>query len=159
MDAIFVYFCGLQSSWRFYTTRMRCFAVSMLLRFSRQFSICVEFCFTAEVQRSMLASMLGFMKKTKHIRNNELDGSIYLSQLDADGLDPEIARLYLPHCDCSDAYKAEGKFHVYFRSCWQTRALIGRWKRYASRCRCLTFFLWHKWVIFADLKYSQVMVI
>ncbi|KAK7576591.1 hypothetical protein V9T40_012877 [Parthenolecanium corni] len=60
-----------------------------------------------EVQRSMLASMLGFMKKTKHIRNNELDGSIYLSQLDADGLDPEIARLYLSHCDCTDSYKPE----------------------------------------------------
>ena len=57
----------------------------------------------------MLASMLGFMKKTKHIRNNELEGSIYLSQLDADELDPEIARLYLPHCRCMESYKPEGK--------------------------------------------------
>ncbi|XP_065218842.1 phosphatidate phosphatase LPIN2 isoform X3 [Planococcus citri] len=62
-----------------------------------------------EVQRSMLASMLGFMKKTKHIRNNELEGSIYLSQLDADELDPEIARLYLPHCRCMESYKPEGE--------------------------------------------------
>lgn len=56
----------------------------------------------------MLASMLGFMKKAKRIRNTELDGSIYLSQLDADELDPEIARLYLPHCRCMESYKPEG---------------------------------------------------
>lgn len=57
----------------------------------------------------MLANMLGFMKKTQRIRNNELEGSIYLSQLDADELDPEIARLYLPHCHCMDTFKPEGK--------------------------------------------------
>lgn len=113
MDAILVYFCGLHTLWKFYL-KMQYFAVSMLLRFTNRFSICVSFCFTAEVQRSMLASMLGFMKKTKHIRNNELDGSIYLSQLDADGLDPEIARLYLSHCDCTDSYKPEGKIFKFF---------------------------------------------
>lgn len=61
----------------------------------------------------MLASMLGFMKKNKHIRNNELEGSIYLSQLDPDELDPEIARLYLPHCHCMNTFKQEGnKFQI-----------------------------------------------
>ncbi len=66
----------------------------------------------ADAQRSMLASMLGFMKKSKRKRNtNELEG-IYLSQLDTDGLDPEIVRLYLPHSNCMDSYKREGKLQI-----------------------------------------------
>ena len=72
----------------------------------------------AQVQRSMLASMLGFMKKAQRIRNNEIEGSIYLSQLDADELDPELARLYLPHCDCMDTFKSEGNF---LRHCTRRR--------------------------------------
>lgn len=76
--------------------------------FSHKFYV-RRYVLTAEAQRSMLANMLGFMKKTQRIRNSELEGSIYLSQLDADELDPEIARLYLPHCRCMDTFKREGK--------------------------------------------------
>lgn len=46
-------------------------------------------------QRSMLANMLGFMKKTKHIRHNfSENGGIYLADLCADQLDPKILELY-----------------------------------------------------------------
>ena len=39
--------------------------------------------------------MLGFMKKTKHMRHkNESDGGIYLSELNSD--DPEMTALYFP---------------------------------------------------------------
>lgn len=47
-------------------------------------------------QRSMLANMLGFMKKTKHIRHNSSEnGGIYLADLCTDQLDPKILDLYL----------------------------------------------------------------
>ncbi|VVC25496.1 Hypothetical protein CINCED_3A004134 [Cinara cedri] len=47
-------------------------------------------------QRSMLANMLGFMKKTKHIRHNSSEnGGIYLADLCADQLDPKVLELYL----------------------------------------------------------------
>lgn len=43
----------------------------------------------------MLQNMLGFMKKTKHIRHKtDSDGGIYLSDLNSD--DPEMAALYFP---------------------------------------------------------------
>lgn len=48
---------------------------------------------TAAAHRSMLQNMLGFMKKTKHMRQSE---GIYLSELNPDELDPEIAALYFP---------------------------------------------------------------
>ncbi|BES91571.1 lipin, N-terminal conserved region [Nesidiocoris tenuis] len=49
-----------------------------------------------ESQKWMLQNMLGFMKKTKHIRHKSNDGTegIYLSDLNSD--DPEMAALYLP---------------------------------------------------------------
>ncbi|CAH0391654.1 unnamed protein product [Bemisia tabaci] len=47
----------------------------------------------AAAHRSMLQNMLGFMKKTKHMRQSE---GIYLSELNPDELDPEIAALYFP---------------------------------------------------------------
>lgn len=47
-------------------------------------------------QRSMLANMLGFMKKTKHIRHNSSEnGGIYLADLCADQLDPKVLGMYL----------------------------------------------------------------
>ncbi|XP_075210050.1 phosphatidate phosphatase LPIN isoform X2 [Lycorma delicatula] len=46
--------------------------------------------------RSMLHNMLGFMKKTKHIRHNPENEGIYLSDLNPDELDPEVAALYFP---------------------------------------------------------------
>lgn len=47
-------------------------------------------------QRSMLANMLGFMKKTKHIRHNSSEnGGVYLADLCTDQLDPKILELYL----------------------------------------------------------------
>lgn len=47
-------------------------------------------------QKWMLQNMLGFMKKTKHIRHKSNEGTegIYLSDLNSD--DPEMAALYLP---------------------------------------------------------------
>ncbi|XP_073991710.1 phosphatidate phosphatase LPIN isoform X2 [Rhodnius prolixus] len=47
-----------------------------------------------ESQRWMLQNMLGFMKKTKHIRHKTESEGIYLSELNSD--DPEMASLYFP---------------------------------------------------------------
>jgi hypothetical protein len=50
----------------------------------------------AEAQRSMLSGMFSFMKKTKRIRHNPESEGIYLSDLNADELDPDVAALYFP---------------------------------------------------------------
>uniref|UniRef100_A0A1B6DRR3 LNS2/PITP domain-containing protein n=3 Tax=Clastoptera arizonana TaxID=38151 RepID=A0A1B6DRR3_9HEMI len=50
----------------------------------------------AAAHRSMLHNMLGFMKKTKHIRHNPVSEGKYLSELNVDQLDPEVAALYFP---------------------------------------------------------------
>jgi hypothetical protein len=50
----------------------------------------------AEDQRSMLSGMFSFMKKTKRIRHNPESEGIYLSDLNADEMDPEVAALYFP---------------------------------------------------------------
>ncbi|XP_067008392.2 phosphatidate phosphatase LPIN3 isoform X2 [Anabrus simplex] len=50
----------------------------------------------AAAQRSMLSGMFSFMKKTKRIRHNPESEGIYLSDLNADELDPEVAALYFP---------------------------------------------------------------
>jgi hypothetical protein len=50
----------------------------------------------AEAQRSMLSGMFSFMKKTKRIRHNPESEGIYLSDLKAEELDPEVAALYFP---------------------------------------------------------------
>jgi hypothetical protein len=50
----------------------------------------------AEAQRSMLSGMFSFMKKTKRIRHNPESEGIYLSDLNAEELDPEVAALYFP---------------------------------------------------------------
>lgn len=41
----------------------------------------------------MLHNMLGFMKKTKHIRHHSQEG-IYLSDINVEQLDPEVAAVY-----------------------------------------------------------------
>lgn len=43
----------------------------------------------------MLSGMFSFMKKNNKIRKNNPEG-LYLSDLDAEGMDPEIAALYFP---------------------------------------------------------------
>lgn len=50
----------------------------------------------SEHERSMLSGMFSFMKKTKRIRHNPESEGIYLSDLTADELDPEVAALYFP---------------------------------------------------------------
>lgn len=57
-----------------------------------------------EAQRSMLSGMFSFMKKTKHLRLNSQTEGIYLSDLNSDELDPEIAAVYFPH-----SYRGETK--------------------------------------------------
>ncbi|XP_020293428.1 phosphatidate phosphatase LPIN3 isoform X2 [Pseudomyrmex gracilis] len=47
-------------------------------------------------QRSMLSGMFSFMKKTSRVRHNPESEGIYLSDLNADELDPEVAALYFP---------------------------------------------------------------
>ncbi|XP_024084343.1 phosphatidate phosphatase LPIN3 isoform X2 [Cimex lectularius] len=47
-----------------------------------------------ESQKWMLQNMLGFMKKTKHMRHKNESEGIYLSELNSE--DPEIAALYFP---------------------------------------------------------------
>ncbi|XP_044597606.1 phosphatidate phosphatase LPIN2 isoform X2 [Cotesia glomerata] len=49
-----------------------------------------------EAQRSMLSGMFSFMKKTSRVRHNPESEGIYLSDLNADELDPEVAALYFP---------------------------------------------------------------
>lgn len=50
-----------------------------------------------EAHQSILSRTLAYMKRTnsRFLRNPESDG-IYLSDLNADELDPEVAALYLP---------------------------------------------------------------
>lgn len=51
---------------------------------------------TEDAQRSMLSGMFSFMKKTSRVRHNPESEGIYLSDLNADELDPEVAALYFP---------------------------------------------------------------
>lgn len=44
----------------------------------------------------MLSGMLSFMRKTSRVRRNPESEGIYLSDLNADELDPEVAALYFP---------------------------------------------------------------
>lgn len=44
----------------------------------------------------MLSGMFSFMKKTSRVRHNPESEGIYLSDLNADELDPEVAALYFP---------------------------------------------------------------
>uniref|UniRef100_A0A0K8TTZ6 phosphatidate phosphatase n=1 Tax=Tabanus bromius TaxID=304241 RepID=A0A0K8TTZ6_TABBR len=46
-------------------------------------------------RNSMLSGMFSFMKRTNKLRKNATDG-VYLSDLDAEGMDPEMAALYFP---------------------------------------------------------------
>lgn len=48
----------------------------------------------AAVKRSLLASLMGFMKRTKHMRNSPQSEGMYLSDLNVDELEPHIAQLY-----------------------------------------------------------------
>lgn len=50
----------------------------------------------AEARRSMLSGMFSFMKKTSRVRHNPESEGIYLSDIKADELDPEVAALYFP---------------------------------------------------------------
>ncbi|XP_034252900.1 phosphatidate phosphatase LPIN3 isoform X3 [Thrips palmi] len=50
----------------------------------------------AAAQKSMLSGMFSFMKKTKRIRHNPESEGIYLSELNVEDLDPEVAALYFP---------------------------------------------------------------
>ncbi|XP_076753457.1 phosphatidate phosphatase LPIN isoform X1 [Xylocopa sonorina] len=49
-----------------------------------------------EAHRPMLSGMLSFMRKTSRMRRNPESEGIYLSDLNADELDPEVAALYFP---------------------------------------------------------------
>ena len=44
----------------------------------------------------MLSGMFSFMKKTSRVRHNPESEGIYLSDLNAEELDPEVAALYFP---------------------------------------------------------------
>ncbi|KAL1123497.1 hypothetical protein AAG570_002576, partial [Ranatra chinensis] len=48
-----------------------------------------------ESQKWMLQNMLGFMKKTKHMRHKNESEGIYLSEVNSE--DPEMAALYFPN--------------------------------------------------------------
>ncbi|XP_011182915.2 phosphatidate phosphatase LPIN2 isoform X3 [Zeugodacus cucurbitae] len=51
---------------------------------------------TQAQRNSMLSNMFNFMKKTNKMRKQATDGGVYLSDLDAEGMDPEMAALYFP---------------------------------------------------------------
>ncbi|XP_057328960.1 phosphatidate phosphatase LPIN2 isoform X2 [Microplitis mediator] len=62
-----------------------------------------------EAQRSMLSGMFSFMKKTSRVRHNPESEGIYLSDLNADELDPEVAALYFPSSHRGTTVAKEGK--------------------------------------------------
>lgn len=62
-----------------------------------------------EAHRSMLSGMLSFMRKTSRMRRNPESEGIYLSDLNADELDPEVAALYFPSSHRSQATVKDGK--------------------------------------------------
>lgn len=47
-------------------------------------------------RNSMLSNMFSFMKQTKKMRKTSQAEGVYLSELDTDGMDPEVAALYFP---------------------------------------------------------------
>lgn len=50
---------------------------------------------TQAQRNSMLSNMFSFMKQSKKMRKKSSEG-VYLSELDTDGMDPEMAALYFP---------------------------------------------------------------
>ncbi|XP_043524023.1 phosphatidate phosphatase LPIN2 [Frieseomelitta varia] len=62
-----------------------------------------------EAHRSMLSGMLSFMRKTSRMRRNPESEGIYLSDLNADELDPEVAALYFPSSHRSQTTVKDGK--------------------------------------------------
>ncbi|KAG5344903.1 LPIN2 phosphatase, partial [Acromyrmex heyeri] len=64
---------------------------------------------TEDAQRSMLSGMFSFMKKTSRVRHNPESEGIYLSDLNADELDPEVAALYFPSSHRGPTMVKDGK--------------------------------------------------
>ncbi|XP_017764760.1 PREDICTED: phosphatidate phosphatase LPIN3 isoform X2 [Eufriesea mexicana] len=62
-----------------------------------------------EAHRSMLSAMLSFMRKTSRMRRNPESEGIYLSDLNADELDPEVAALYFPSSHRGQTAIKDGK--------------------------------------------------
>ncbi|XP_018352444.1 PREDICTED: phosphatidate phosphatase LPIN2 isoform X2 [Trachymyrmex septentrionalis] len=62
-----------------------------------------------DAQRSMLSGMFSFMKKTSRVRHNPESEGIYLSDLNADELDPEVAALYFPSSHRGPTMVKDGK--------------------------------------------------
>ncbi|XP_011250881.1 phosphatidate phosphatase LPIN2 isoform X1 [Camponotus floridanus] len=62
-----------------------------------------------DAQRSMLSGMFSFMKKTSRVRHNPESEGIYLSDLNADELDPEVAALYFPSSHRGSTVIKDGK--------------------------------------------------
>ncbi|XP_015438597.1 PREDICTED: phosphatidate phosphatase LPIN1 isoform X2 [Dufourea novaeangliae] len=62
-----------------------------------------------EAHRSMLSGMFSFMKKTSRVRHNPESGGIYLSDINADELDPEVAALYFPTSHRGPTAAKDGK--------------------------------------------------
>ncbi|XP_029168065.1 phosphatidate phosphatase LPIN1 isoform X2 [Nylanderia fulva] len=62
-----------------------------------------------DAQRSMLSGMFSFMKKTSRVRHNPESEGIYLSDLNADELDPEVAALYFPSSHRNSTVVKDGK--------------------------------------------------
>lgn len=52
-------------------------------------------------RNSMLSNMFSFMKQSKKMRNTSSEG-VYLSELDTEGMDPEVAALYFPPINKAD---------------------------------------------------------
>lgn len=56
----------------------------------------ISYTYADAEKRSMLGGMLSFMRSTKKIRHMPESEGIYLSELNSDELDPELAALYFP---------------------------------------------------------------
>ncbi|CAK9802602.1 Phosphatidate phosphatase LPIN2 [Anthophora quadrimaculata] len=62
-----------------------------------------------EAHRSMLSGMFSFMKKTSRVRHNPESEGIYLSDINADELAPEVAALYFPSSHRGPTLVKDGK--------------------------------------------------
>ncbi|XP_076183759.1 phosphatidate phosphatase LPIN isoform X2 [Ptiloglossa arizonensis] len=62
-----------------------------------------------KAHRSMLSGMFSFMKKTSRVRHNPESEGIYLSDINADELDPEVAALYFPSSHRGPTAVKDGK--------------------------------------------------
>ncbi|XP_076639284.1 phosphatidate phosphatase LPIN [Colletes latitarsis] len=101
---------GHQQSWRWgELPSLPLDATHVSHRNSLNSSIAVNQPNNTEAHRSMLSGMFSFMKKTSRVRHNPESEGIYLSDINADELDPDVAALYFPSSHRDPTAVKDGK--------------------------------------------------